>query len=59
MHLALTVFLVLAGFAGFFFGVVPTIVLCCLATLGIIGAWILRPASQRRREDHLRQRPTG
>ncbi len=56
MHLVLAVLAViffLGGFVGFFFGVVPTIVLWLLAAACIIGGWKARPISQRRREDRL------
>ena len=54
MHQVLMILAVLCflgGFAGFFFGVIPTIVLWVIAAFCIIGAWRSRPASQRRREE--------
>ena len=54
MHIVLTVFAVVffvAGFAGFFFGGLPTIVFWFLAGVCIAAAWKLRPDWQRRRED--------
>ena len=54
MHLflaALAVLFVVLGFVGFGFGGLPTIVFWVLAGGCVIGAWRLRPASQRRRED--------
>lgn len=62
MHLVLAVLAViffLGGFVGFFFGVVPTIVLWLLAAGCIIGGWKARPISQRRREDTLDHRGFG
>lgn len=62
MHAILTVLavlLVIAGFAGFFLGVVPTIVAWVLAALCIIGAWKSRPDSQRRREQRLSGPPAA
>jgi hypothetical protein len=62
MHLVLTIIAiicVIGGFAGFFFGVIPTIILWTIAALCMIGGWKLRPASQRRREDRLSTRPTA
>ncbi len=56
MHLVLAVLaivLVLVGFVGFAMGVIPTIVAWVLAALCILGAWKLRPAAQRRREQRL------
>ena len=56
MHVVLTVLAVLfilGGFVGFFFGVVPTIVLWLLAAGCIIAGWKTRPLQQRRREDRL------
>lgn len=55
MHLILTVLAivcVLGGFVGFFFGVIPTLVLWVLAGLFIFAAWKSRPNYQRRREEH-------
>lgn len=55
----LAVIFVLAGFVGFFFGVIPTLVFWILAALCIAGAWGSRPARLRRREDRLSGHPTS
>ncbi|HVS51064.1 MAG TPA: hypothetical protein VHD62_01820 [Opitutaceae bacterium] len=60
MHLILSVLavaLVIAGFVGFAYGGLPTIVAWVLAALCIVGAWKLRPAHVRVREDRLARRP--
>lgn len=49
----LAVILVLAGFVGFFFGVVPTIIAWVLAGLCVIGAWKARPSVSREDDRHL------
>ena len=60
MHIVLAVFGVvfgLLGFAGFFFGGLPTIVFWILAAVCIGIAWRIRPNWQRRREErNLRRR---
>jgi hypothetical protein len=56
MHLVLAllaVVLVILGFVGFAFGGLPTVVCWVLAALCIGGAWKLRPAGQRRRENRM------
>jgi hypothetical protein len=49
----LAVLCVLGGFAGFFFGGIPTLVLWAFAGLFIVLGWRTRPTRQRRREDRL------
>jgi hypothetical protein len=54
MHLVLALFavvFVVLGFVGFALGALPTILFWVLAAVCIGGAWKLRPAGQRRRED--------
>lgn len=60
MHLilsALAVAFVIAGFVGFAYGGLPTIIAWALAAFCIIGAWKLRPAHVRMREDRMARRP--
>lgn len=54
----LAVILVLGGFVGFFFGVIPTLVAWVLAGFCIAAAWRLRPRSQRDRAQRLSGHPT-
>jgi Flp pilus assembly protein TadB len=54
MHLflaALAVLFVILGFGGFALGGFPTIIFWFLAALCLLGAWRMRSARQRRRED--------
>jgi cytochrome c oxidase subunit IV len=56
MHVALTIFAVLfviAGFVGFAYGGLPTLLFWALAALCVAAGWKLRPAAQRRREQRL------
>ena len=60
MHLVLSVLAVafiIAGFAGFALGGIPTIVFWILAALCVIGAWKSRPPRQRAREDRAMRDP--
>jgi hypothetical protein len=60
MHIfltALAVVFVIAGFAGFAYGGLPTIIFWTLAAFCIIGAWRGRPQRIRAREDRLARRP--